>query len=87
MLNNGFKNSNVPVKGIDRNVLLKEAEKLAHWKEHFESILNRPEPEQVHVTEIPSAVEDSDICLFVSGTILACLLVIQCLKLISIPLS
>ena len=68
MLNNGFKNSSVPVKDIDENVLLKEAEKLAHWKEHFESILNRPEPEQV--AEIPLAVEDLHILLFVSTTIL-----------------
>ena len=28
---------------------------MACWKEHFESVLNRPEPEQV--TEIPPAVE------------------------------
>ena len=39
----------------------KEAEKLARWKEHFESILNRPEPEQV--AEIPPAVDDLDICI------------------------
>ena len=36
--------------------LSKEAEKLAHWKEHFANILNRPEPEQV--AEIPPATED-----------------------------
>ena len=53
MLNNGFKNNDVPVKGTDGNVLSKEAEKLARWKEHFENILNRPEPEQVG--EIPPA--------------------------------
>ena len=35
MLNNGFKNNNVPVKDIDGNVLLKEAETLARWKEHL----------------------------------------------------
>ena len=56
MLNNGFKNNDVSVKEIDGNVLSKEAEKLARWKEHFESILNRPEPEPV--AEIPPAVED-----------------------------
>ena len=61
MLNNGFKNNDVPVKDTDGNVLSKEAEKLACWKEHFESILNRPEPEQV--AEIPPAVEDLDICI------------------------
>ena len=59
MSNNGFKNNDVPVKEIKGNVLSKEAEKLARWKEHFESILNRPEPGQV--AEIP--VEDLDICI------------------------
>ena len=48
MLNNhGFKNNDVPVKDTDGNILSKEAKKLARWKEHFENILNRPEPEQV----------------------------------------
>ena len=62
MLNNhGFKNNDVPVKDTDGNVLSKEAEKLARWKEHFENILNRPEPEQV--VEIPPAAEDLDICI------------------------
>ena len=40
---------------------MKEAEELARWKEYFESILNRPEPDQV--AEIPPAVEDLDICI------------------------
>ena len=35
---------------------MKEAEKLAHRKEHFDNILNRPEPEQV--AEILPAAED-----------------------------
>ena len=61
LLNNGFKNNDVPVKDIDGNVLSKETEKLARWKEHFKSILNRPEPEQV--AEIPPAVEDLAICI------------------------
>ena len=60
MLNNGFKNNDVPVKDINGNVLSKEEEKLARWKEHFESIPNRPEPELV--AETPPAVEDLDIC-------------------------
>ena len=60
-LNNGFKNSDVPVKDADGNVISKEAEKLTRWKEHFESILNRPEPD--HVAEIPPAVVDLDICI------------------------
>ncbi|XP_068723267.1 uncharacterized protein [Montipora capricornis] len=61
MLNNGFKNNDIPVKDIDGNVLSKQAEKLARWKVHFGSILNRPEPEQV--AGIPPAVEDLDICI------------------------
>ena len=60
-MHNGFKNNDVRVKGIDGNVLSKEAEKLAPWKEHFEGILNMPEPEQV--AEIPPEVEDLDICI------------------------
>jgi len=43
MLKNDFKNNDVPVKDTDGNVISKEAEKLARWKEHFENILNRPE--------------------------------------------
>ncbi|KAL9960175.1 hypothetical protein ACROYT_G033591 [Oculina patagonica] len=53
-------NSDVPVKDATGNVLSKDAEKLARWKEHFESILNRAEPAQV--AEIPPAAEDLVIC-------------------------
>ena len=53
--------NNVLVKDTDGNVLSKEAEKLARWKEHFENILNRTEPEQV--IEIPPAAEDLDNCI------------------------
>ena len=52
MLNNGFQNNDVPVKDTDGNALSKEAEKLARWKQHFESILNRPTPEQIAETWI-----------------------------------
>ena len=55
MLNIGFKNNNVPVKDIDGNVLSNEAGRLTRWKEHFESILNWPEPEQV-AHEIPQGL-------------------------------
>ena len=55
MLNNGFKNNDVPVKDKDGNVISKEAENLARWKGHFENILNRPEPKQV--AEIPPALD------------------------------
>ena len=37
-----------------------ETEKIARWKEHFENILNRPEPE--NAAEIEAAEEDLDIC-------------------------
>lgn len=60
-LNNGFKNSDVPVKCIDGTILSKEAGPLARWKRHLESIRNRPEP--VQVAEIPLAIEDLDICI------------------------
>ena len=43
-LNNGFKNCDVPVKNKNGMVIEKEAEKLQRWKEHFESVLNRPDP-------------------------------------------
>ena len=59
--NNGFKTNYVPVKGIDSNVLSIVAEKLTRYKERFESILKRPESEQV--ADIPPAVEDLDICI------------------------
>ena len=62
MLNNGFKNNDIPVKDIYGNVLSKEAEKLARWKVHFGSIVNRPEPEQVAERTI-EAIEDLDICI------------------------
>ena len=61
MLQNGFKNSGVSVKDRDDNVLLKEEDKLASWKEHFESILKRPRPKQV--TEVLPVVEYLDICI------------------------
>ena len=37
----------------------KKPKNLPVWKEHFENILNRPEPEQV--VEIPPAAEDLDV--------------------------
>ena len=39
----------------------KKPKNLPVWKDHFENILNRPEPEQV--VEIPPAAEDLDICI------------------------
>ena len=43
-LNNGFKNCDVPVKNKNGMVIETEAEELQRWKEHFESVLNRPDP-------------------------------------------
>ena len=59
-LNNGFKNSDVPVKNKKGMVIEKEAEKLQRWKEHFESVLNRPDPP--HLADIQPADTDLDIC-------------------------
>ena len=59
-LNNGFKNCDVPVKNKDGMVIEKEAEKLQRWKEHFESVLNRPDPP--HLADIQPADTDLDIC-------------------------
>ena len=47
MLNNGFRSSDDNIKYANGNVLSKETEKLARWKEHFEHILNREEPAQM----------------------------------------
>ena len=59
-LNNGFKNCDVPVKNKNGMVIEKEAEKLQRWKEHFESVLNRPDPP--HLADIQPADADLDIC-------------------------
>ena len=59
-LNNGFKNCDVPVKNKNGMVIEKEAEKLQRWKEHFESVLNRPDPP--HLADIQPADTDLDIC-------------------------
>ncbi|PVD29435.1 hypothetical protein C0Q70_08686 [Pomacea canaliculata] len=59
-LNNGFKNSDVPVKDVNGNVVEGEAAKLQRWREHFESVLNRPDPPQL--ADIQPAAIDLDIC-------------------------
>ena len=59
-LNNGFKNCDVPVKNKNGMVIEKEAEKLQRWKEHFESVLNRPD--RPHLADIQPADTDLDIC-------------------------
>ena len=59
-LNNGFKNCDVPMKNKNGIVIEKEAEKLQRWKEHFKSVLNRPDPP--HLADIQPAETDLDIC-------------------------
>ncbi|PVD22609.1 hypothetical protein C0Q70_18429 [Pomacea canaliculata] len=46
-LNNRFKNSDMQVKSINGNVIEGEAGRLQRWMEHFESVLNRPDPPQL----------------------------------------
>ena len=43
-LNGKYTRSNVPVRDKDGNVLSKESEQAPRWKEHFEALLNRPDP-------------------------------------------
>jgi hypothetical protein len=43
-LNNGFKNSDVSVKDKTGKVVEGETEKLLRWREHFKSVLNKPDP-------------------------------------------
>ena len=50
----------MPVKNKNVMVIEKEAEKLQRWKEHFESVLNRPDPP--HLADIQPADTDLDIC-------------------------
>ena len=50
-----------PVKAEDGTSLTTEEEKLQRWKQHFEKILNRPDPSVL--ADIPEADEDLDINL------------------------
>ena len=49
----------VPVKDKEDNIIFSEADKITQWKEHFQTILNRPEP--CIIADIPAAQEDLDI--------------------------
>jgi endonuclease/exonuclease/phosphatase family metal-dependent hydrolase len=51
----------LPVKAEDGTHVTIEEEKLKRWKQHFESILNRPDPPVL--ADIPEAEEDLDINL------------------------
>ena len=43
-LNNGFKIRDAVVKDKNGKVIEGEAEKIQRWKQHFESVFNRPDP-------------------------------------------
>ena len=58
-LSGGLKNSDVPVKDTHGNFVSSETGKLESWKEHFQTILNRPEPTET--VQIPDAEEDVDV--------------------------
>ena len=54
-------NQEVPVKAADGTVLTSMQDKIARWREHFQEILNRPDPTQT--SDIPEAEEDLDVNL------------------------
>ena len=55
-LTGGFKNSDVPVKDVDGNVVTCEAKQTQRWKTHFETILNKEAPR--NQAEIPENKEN-----------------------------
>ena len=55
-LTGGFKNSDVPVKYVDGNVVSCEAKQTQRWKTHFETILSKEAPR--NQAEIPESKED-----------------------------
>ena len=58
-LSRRYINNNVPVKDKEDNIIFNEADNITQWKEHFQTILNRPEP--YVIADIPAAREDLDI--------------------------
>ena len=52
-------NSDVPAKDTNGNSVSSETGKLESWKEHFQTILNRPEPTET--AQIPEPEEDVDV--------------------------
>ncbi|KAI0215636.1 hypothetical protein LSAT2_032304 [Lamellibrachia satsuma] len=54
-----IKNSDAPVKDTHGNLVSSETGKLESWKDHFQTILNRPEPTET--AQIPEAEEDMDV--------------------------
>ena len=57
-LSGRYINNNVPVKDKE-DIIFSEVEKITRWKEHFQTILNRPEP--YVIAYIPAARENLDI--------------------------
>ena len=55
-LTGGFKNSDIPVKDVDGNVVTCEVKQTQRWKTHFETILNKEAPR--NQAEIPESKED-----------------------------
>jgi len=45
-LNGNYSNKDLPVKDANGDTITKEEDKLNRWKQHFETILNRPAPSQ-----------------------------------------
>ena len=54
----GLKNSDVPVKYTNGNLISNEI-KMKYWEDHFQTILNKPEPTET--AQIPEAEEDVDV--------------------------
>ena len=54
-----MKNRDVPVKDTNGNFVSRETGKLECWKEHFQTILARPEPTET--AQIPEAKEQVDV--------------------------
>ena len=55
-LTGGFRNSEVPMKDVNGNVIICVAEQTQKWKSHFETILNKKAPD--NLADIP--VSDGD---------------------------
>ena len=55
----GFKNSEVPVKDVNGNVITGAVEQTQRWKSHFGTILNKEAPN--NLSDIPVSNEDLEI--------------------------
>ena len=59
VLSGSYSSCNRPVKDSSGNIIPGEKEKVKRWKEHFETVLNRPDPD--HAPDIAAADEPLDI--------------------------